>query len=584
MIPPNNNGLPLPHPSLPGNPLAQQPQAAPQNSQPQMMQYLHMQMAMQQQFMQNQSYAYGGHYNPQMMMRQSLFQPVSYQAMPTQNEQGYTYSASYLEQQQQQQQPGQSSSHALPASTQPIDTSSSLSTSKRQQKQTPAPNAAKKPRLHAPAKPNVTSGGAWRNCVQEGCAFVGPSKDVDLHEQDRHLIYKERKVERSEEEEAALRGGGPAPPIPGTSIRLETEEDIAKWIAQRRARWPTASRVEEKEKERQDKIARGEIDPHASTRGRRGRGGRAAPSTRGGRGRGAAEQSSGGRTRDAGYQQRSQPALTTEKKEQPGSDDTSPESDSGSDSDSDSDSASVSSTGDGPTKTSELPNTSSPVQVKSPPPSRQNKSRAPQGNQKPPRVQPPAAFTLSTTSSRPSLLAALLENPINQTLSSLSQAIQFLVDNDFLYGVELHEGDFVEAISHGVGKKQKLVQLVEDVPDAVSETGVEGGNAQNLVHVVQGNPALPMTEMEADPGHKSVERAEEGVLESHKTDVEAEARRESGDMVAEEHVPVLLTAEGDAVAPFESAVLVSESVASLVEDAGAGGGGTVDAQPSKMTM
>lgn len=38
----------------------------------------------------------------------------------------------------------------------------------------------------------------------------------------------------------------PAPPIPGTSIRLETEEDIAKWIAQRRARWPTAARVEEK--------------------------------------------------------------------------------------------------------------------------------------------------------------------------------------------------------------------------------------------------------------------------------------------------------------------------------------------------
>jgi hypothetical protein len=38
----------------------------------------------------------------------------------------------------------------------------------------------------------------------------------------------------------------PAPPIPGTSIRLETEEDIAKWIAQRRARWPTAARVEER--------------------------------------------------------------------------------------------------------------------------------------------------------------------------------------------------------------------------------------------------------------------------------------------------------------------------------------------------
>jgi hypothetical protein len=166
-------------------------------------------MAMQQQFMQSQAYAYGGHYNPQVMMRQSLFQPVTYQAAPTQNEQGYTYSSSYLDQQQQQQQqPGQFSNQTLPASVQSVDTSQLRSTPKRQQKQAPAPNQAKKPRLHAPAKPNVTSGGAWRNCVQEGCAFVGPSKDVDLHEQDRHLIYKERKVERSEEEEAALRGGG----------------------------------------------------------------------------------------------------------------------------------------------------------------------------------------------------------------------------------------------------------------------------------------------------------------------------------------------------------------------------------------
>ncbi|KAK7204697.1 nuclear fragile X mental retardation-interacting protein 1-domain-containing protein [Myxozyma melibiosi] len=39
--------------------------------------------------------------------------------------------------------------------------------------------------------------------------------------------------------------------IPGTSITLQTEADIAKWIAERKARWPTASRVEEKEKERE---------------------------------------------------------------------------------------------------------------------------------------------------------------------------------------------------------------------------------------------------------------------------------------------------------------------------------------------
>lgn len=156
------------------------------------MQYLQMQMAMQQQLMQSQAYGYGGYYNPQMMMRQNLFQPVSYQ--PVQNEQGYTYSSTYLEQQQQQQQPPQSQTptpSTLPPTTLP----------------SPSGRPTKKPRTQ-PTAPTDGTGGAWRNCVQDGCAFVGSEKDVALHEQDRHLIYKKRVVERSEEEEAALRKAG----------------------------------------------------------------------------------------------------------------------------------------------------------------------------------------------------------------------------------------------------------------------------------------------------------------------------------------------------------------------------------------
>jgi hypothetical protein len=155
-----------------------------------MMQYLQMQMAMQQQLMQSQAYGYGGYYNPQMMMRQSLFQPVSYQ--PVQNEQGYTYSSTYLEQQQQQPpaQPGPSTLPSAMAVPQPD-----------------APRPAKKARTQ-PTAPTNGTGGAWRNCVQDGCAFVGSEKDVALHEQDRHLIYKKRVVERSEEEEAALKKAG----------------------------------------------------------------------------------------------------------------------------------------------------------------------------------------------------------------------------------------------------------------------------------------------------------------------------------------------------------------------------------------
>ncbi|CUM67952.1 uncharacterized protein PRCAT00005665001 [Priceomyces carsonii] len=36
--------------------------------------------------------------------------------------------------------------------------------------------------------------------------------------------------------------------IPGTSISLQTEEDIAKWIEERKRRWPTRKNIEQKEK------------------------------------------------------------------------------------------------------------------------------------------------------------------------------------------------------------------------------------------------------------------------------------------------------------------------------------------------
>ncbi|KAK9322708.1 hypothetical protein V1517DRAFT_322598 [Lipomyces orientalis] len=37
--------------------------------------------------------------------------------------------------------------------------------------------------------------------------------------------------------------------IPGTTISLETEEDIVKWINERKNNWPTAKRIEEKQEE-----------------------------------------------------------------------------------------------------------------------------------------------------------------------------------------------------------------------------------------------------------------------------------------------------------------------------------------------
>lgn len=52
---------------------------------------------------------------------------------------------------------------------------------------------------------------------------------------------------RSEEEERYLKSkGSGVVAIEGTGIRLETEEDIAAWIAERKKKWPTRERVAEK--------------------------------------------------------------------------------------------------------------------------------------------------------------------------------------------------------------------------------------------------------------------------------------------------------------------------------------------------
>ncbi|KAK9329991.1 hypothetical protein V1520DRAFT_294266 [Lipomyces starkeyi] len=61
------------------------------------------------------------------------------------------------------------------------------------------------------------------------------------------------------DEEAAL-GTGPTTStsaaivtIPGTTISLRTEEDIAKWISERKKKWPTERRIQEREQELQRK-------------------------------------------------------------------------------------------------------------------------------------------------------------------------------------------------------------------------------------------------------------------------------------------------------------------------------------------
>jgi hypothetical protein len=50
-------------------------------------------------------------------------------------------------------------------------------------------------------------------------------------------------------------------PILGTNVRLDTPEEIAAWIAERKRRWPTEARVTEKKRKLEQAMANGELHP-----------------------------------------------------------------------------------------------------------------------------------------------------------------------------------------------------------------------------------------------------------------------------------------------------------------------------------
>ncbi|KAG8905351.1 hypothetical protein FRB99_000179 [Tulasnella sp. 403] len=297
---------------------------------------------------------------------------------------------------------------------------------------------------------------------------------------DRHLIYppgwnnrKRKRPEEETDEEAAARLTGVVT-VPGTTVVLNTPDTIQAWIAERKKRYPFQKRVEEKEQALKDAIDRGQILPpdkkrrpprDHNTRGRgglgrgRGRGGRP-PSHRGrlvavpGR-----EQQSECATRKPGGTPEGRNVLHTVDTETDGISakifhdiQTSSGSESGSDLDPAKDAVSSrpppgyvgeddeeqsmdmvaaehvtnDSTGKGG-ENGEAPSLETSGRPLLPPPRR----KAPQ-----PKRQPRAPFN-----DRPSLLRNLLLSDIRTTVSNLSQAIRFLVANDFLENVELKPGD-----------------------------------------------------------------------------------------------------------------------------------------------
>ncbi|KAI0348494.1 hypothetical protein BDW22DRAFT_1416676 [Trametopsis cervina] len=315
-------------------------------------------------------------------------------------------------------------------------------------------------------------------CKKQGCSFTGSQKSVETHMMDRHLIYPqgwEQKKRRDDWDADPTLKGKPIP-IQGTTIKLDTPEAIEQWIAERKKRFPTASRVQEKSQKMAEAVARGQLafpDQRFPNKKRRidneskfpvnGRGHRGGFQR--GRGRGAMhasrQQGLGGGERVVQPPASSSSLTVAEGPDSaiahPGLEPVDAlgiEDAISNDSDSDSPPEVISS------KTETIP----PL-VMEPPLERHGESdrHSLQAVRKPftkqPRRQPQNPFA-----SRPALLRNLLLPEIRNTVSNLSQAIRFLVDNNFLDNVELKPGQ----------AERKMIEVIhEDNVAMTDESALE---------------------------------------------------------------------------------------------------------------
>ncbi|KAJ7925869.1 nuclear fragile X mental retardation-interacting protein 1-domain-containing protein [Mycena leptocephala] len=237
--------------------------------------------------------------------------------------------------------------------------------------------------------PSYQSGNS--RCTYKTCTFRGSPQTVETHMMDRHLIFPpgwEKRNKKPEWDADPSLKGKPIP-IQGTTIMLDSPEEVEAWIAERKRRWPSAPRVEEKKRKMDEAVARGQL--RWRTRDSLG-------------GNGGARMT-GTQTVDAVGPQHARAGgdavsmLAGEAvAEAPGDRD-----------DSDDDGA------------PEIVSSKS-LSVAAPPP------------------EILLRFVHNPFASRPTLLRNLLLPEIRITVSNLSQAIRFLVDNDFLQNVELKPG------------------------------------------------------------------------------------------------------------------------------------------------
>ncbi|KPV78213.1 uncharacterized protein RHOBADRAFT_50707 [Rhodotorula graminis WP1] len=184
-----------------------------------------------------------------------------------------------------------SSTYSGPAHPAPSSSSSRAARPAAQPRQQQPQRAPKQPR--EPQQPQVVA------CSQAGCTFSGPRKVVREHEEDRHLIYLPGKEPKGWDGSLKPKEGAV---IEGTGIALDTPEAVARWIEERKKRWPSKKVVDEKERARAQRVAAGLEAPPRERNGARGRGrGRGGPTDSRGRGRGRGGFGGGEGGRDGGW-------------------------------------------------------------------------------------------------------------------------------------------------------------------------------------------------------------------------------------------------------------------------------------------
>ncbi|KAG2118432.1 hypothetical protein DEU56DRAFT_747685 [Suillus clintonianus] len=319
-------------------------------------------------------------------------------------------------------------------------------------------------------RPDSTSGQAYASwhqpgncrCSRQGCAFTGSKKSVEIHMMDRHFIFPPGWQKKDEwDTDPSLKGKPIA--IQGTSLILDSQEAIDGWIAERKNRFPTTTKVEDKKRKLEEAVARGQLTPEdmglqgqrkrrkddSSFRGQqpRGRGrGRG-----GGRGIGRVNHTSASvpRAQDTSSQMKPQvaplpPLFTAEQQDRCDSD---------------------SSSDDGaPEVVSSKPPLAAEATLVLAAQVKQEISQSPPRPMKRPPLPQPKPPPRNPFASRPTLLRSLLLPEIRITVSNLSQAIRFLVDNDFLRGVEMKPGEAQQKMIEVVGSNSPLPQTAFSDP------------------------------------------------------------------------------------------------------------------------